>query len=234
MRSSTSSPSRVLPLARVPTPAARGILPPVDQRTSDAAELEQLRQDPENVGELFVHHRDRLRRMVLLRLDRRLQGRVDPSDVLQEAYLDARRRVGDYLEQPDFPPFLWLRYLTAQRLLAVHRHHLGAQMRDAARDRPLHGGPTPDATSLAGRLLGDLTSPSQAAIRTERQAQLAAILEGLEPLDREILALRHFEELSGPEAAAIIGISAPAARQRYVRALARLKDALDASPGLLP
>ena len=108
--------------------------------------------------------------MVRLRLDRRLQGRVDPSDVLQEAHLDVLRRAGEYAADPS-APFLWLRLLTGQRLMALHRHHLGAQMRDAGQEVSLHRGPLPQATSvsLAALLLGRLTSPTQAAHRAEVQ-----------------------------------------------------------------
>src|SRR5438270_13438470 len=104
-----------------------------------------------------------------LRLDRRLQGRVDPSDVLQEAFLDASRRIAEYARQQSVPLFLWLRFLTGQRLLMVHRRHLGTKMRDAAGEISLRGASMPEATtgSLAAQLLGELTSPSQAVLRSE-------------------------------------------------------------------
>src|SRR5947209_19681543 len=98
---------------------------------------------------LLARHRDRLRRMVALRLDRRLQGRVDPSDVIQEASLDAVRRLPEYRAGPAMPFFLWLRFLTGQRLMEAHRRHLGAQARDAARDVTLHHGALPETTTAA-------------------------------------------------------------------------------------
>ena len=184
---------------------------------------------------LFVRCRDRLRRMVRLRLDRRLLGRVDPSDVLQEAYLDVASRAGEYLANPTMPPFLWLRFLTAQKLMALHRRHLGAQLRDAGREISLHRGAFPQATSvsLAQQFLGRLTSASQAVIRAEMQARLQVLLNGMDPIDREILALRHFEDLTNAETAAVLGLQKSAASNRYIRALKRLKDLLDTFPGAL-
>src|SRR5579885_180788 len=123
--------------------------------------------DPTAAAELFAHHRDRLRRMVRLRLDRRLQGRLDPSDVLQEAFLDISRRAVDYATNPTLPAFLWLRLLTGQKLLELHRRHLGTQMRDAGQEVSLYRGALPQASSLslAAQLLGRLTTASQVAVR---------------------------------------------------------------------
>ncbi len=189
--------------------------------------------DPEAAGELFVACRDRLKRMVRLRLDRRLQGRLDASDVLQEAFLDVQKKAANLADKPDLPAYLWLRLVTAERLLVLHRHHLGAQMRDAAQEVSLRGGmPNASTHSLANLLLGRLTSPSQAAVRAERQLRLQAALDGMDPIDREILALRHFEDLSNSEAAAVLGLSKPAACNRYVRALKRLKEILASLPGV--
>jgi RNA polymerase sigma-70 factor (ECF subfamily) len=184
--------------------------------------------DPAAVGELFAACRERLKKMVRLRLDRRLQGRLDASDVLQEAFLDVQRKAADFAARADLPAYLWLRLVTAERLLALHRHHLGAQMRDAGQEVSLCPGGSPAASthSLANLLLGRLTSPTQAALRAERQLRLQEALNGMDPVDREILALRHFEELSNGEAAAVLGLSKTAASNRYIRALVRLKDLL--------
>jgi RNA polymerase sigma-70 factor (ECF subfamily) len=189
--------------------------------------------DVETLTALFLRHRERLRRMVRLRLDQRLLGRVDPSDVLQEAYLDIAHRAGEYLANPAMPPFLWLRFLTAQRLTALHRQHLGAQLRDAGREISLHRGAIPQATSvsLAHQLLGRLTSASQAAMRAELQTRIQVVLNGMDPIDREVLALRHFEDLSNAETAEVLGIQKSAASNRYIRALKRLKDLLATLPG---
>ena len=165
---------------------------------------------------------------IQLRLDRRLQGRVDLSDVLQETYFDVAKRAGDYVKSPAMPPFLWLRFLTIQRLMILHRKHLGADARDVGREVSLYTGPAPQATSvsLAAMLMGRLTSPTRAARRAEMQLRLQEALNSMDPTDREVLTLRHFEELSNSEVAEILGIKQTAASNRYVRALKRLKEIL--------
>jgi RNA polymerase sigma-70 factor (ECF subfamily) len=184
-------------------------------------------------AELFAAHRDRLRLMVSLRLDRRLQGRLDPSDVLQEAYLDVARRAPEYAANPTMPPYLWLRWLTGQRLIQLHRHHLGAQMRDAAQEVSLYRGALPQASSvsLAQQLMGRLTAPSVAAARAEMQVRVQEALNAMDAMDREVLTLRHFEMLTNEETAAVLGIRKSAASNRYVRALRRLKEVLGPLPG---
>ena len=196
---------------------------------SDAELVERAASgDPAAMGALFSRYRDRLRETVRLRLDRRLQGRVDPSDVLQETYLEASQRIYEYAAQQRMPFFLWLRFLTCQRLLMVHRRHLGAKMRAAGQELSIYPGSMPEApsASIAAQLLGQLTSPSQAAIRAELQLRLQQALNGMDELDREVLVLRHFEELTNTEAAEVLGISKQAASNRYVRALRRLKEIL--------
>jgi RNA polymerase sigma-70 factor, ECF subfamily len=182
--------------------------------------------DARAMGALFSRFRDRLRTMVRLRMDHRLQGRVDPSDVLQDAYLEAAQRIGDYAAKRPMPFFLWLRFLTAQRLLNVHRHHLATKMRDARGEILLHQRPAaPEATSisLAAHLLGQFTSPDDAAARAELQQKLQDALNGMDSTDREVLTLRHFEELSNKETAEVLGLTKTAASNRYVRALERLR-----------
>jgi RNA polymerase sigma-70 factor (ECF subfamily) len=191
--------------------------------------------DAEALGGLFERHRDRLRRMVQVRLDRRLQGRIDPSDVLQEAYLELARCLADYLRNPALPFFLWLRFLTGMKLQALHRHHLGTKARDAGREVSLHRGALPQASSvsLAHQLLGRHTTPSEAAVRAELQLRVQEALNGMEELDREVLSLRHFEQLSNAETAQALGIGETAASNRFVRALKRLKQALLSVPDLV-
>jgi RNA polymerase sigma-70 factor (ECF subfamily) len=195
-----------------------------------------LAGDPAAAAELFAAYRDRLKRMIRLRLDRRLQGRLDASDVLQEAFLDVQRKASHFAARPDMPTYLWLRLLTAERLLILHRHHLGTQMRNAAQEVSLchRGSPAASTHSLANLLLGRLTSPTQAAIRAERQARLQEALDGMDTLDREVLALRHFEELSNGEVSTVLGLSKTAASNRYIRALRRLKEILSTLPGIDP
>ena len=189
--------------------------------------------DTRAVAELFDRDRKRLRQMIRLRLDRRLQGRVDPSDVIQEAHIEVLRRAGEYVRAPAMPAFLWLRFLTGERLLHAHRRHLGAQMRDAGQEVSLHRGAFPQATSvsLAALLLGKLTSPTRAAQRAEMQLRLQDILNQMDPIDREVLTLRHFEELSNSEAAKVLGLEKTAASNRYIRALKRLRDVMATMPG---
>jgi RNA polymerase sigma-70 factor, ECF subfamily len=184
---------------------------------------------------LFDGYRERLRRMIRLRLDRRLSGRVDSSDVLQEAYLDMRKRIAEYARNPAAMPFhLWLRLVTGQRLTDIHRFHLGSQMRDAGQEVSLHRGPFPQANSvsLAAQLLGKMTSASKAAIRAEHKLIVQEALNAMDPIDREVLALRHFEHLSNDETAQVLGLSKSAASNRYIRALKRLKEILSSIPGL--
>ena len=194
-----------------------------------------LEGDEPALAALFDGSRDRLRKMIRLRLDRRLSGRVDTSDVLQDAYLDVRRRFAEYARDPSAMPFhLWLRLVAGQRLTDVHRHHLGAQMRDAGCEVSLHRGPFPQASSisLAAQLLGKMTSVSKAAIRAEHKLIVQEALNGMDPIDREVLALRHFEHLSNDETAQVLGLSKSAASNRYIRALRRLKGILSSIPGI--
>jgi RNA polymerase sigma-70 factor, ECF subfamily len=194
-----------------------------------------LSGDEPALAALFDGYRDRLRRMIRLRLDRRLSGRIDSSDVLQEAYLDVRKRLGEYARDPAAMPFhLWLRLVAGQRLTDVHRFHLGAQMRDAGQEVSLHRGPYPQASSisLAAQLLGKMTSASHAAIRAEHKLIVQEALNGMDPIDREVLALRHFEHLSNDETALVLALSKSAASNRYIRALKRLKEILSSIPGL--
>jgi RNA polymerase sigma-70 factor (ECF subfamily) len=188
--------------------------------------------DREALGALLERHRERLRRMVDVRLDTRLRARIDASDVIQEAYVEVVERLDEYLRDPQLPFFLWLRLVVGERLLRLHRHHLGARMRDAGREIALYRGGLPMASSaaLAAQLLGRHTSPTQAVLRAERILRLQEALNALDPLDREVLALRHFEELTAGEAARVLGIEEAAAK-RYFRALQRLKGVLAAMPG---
>jgi RNA polymerase sigma-70 factor (ECF subfamily) len=185
-------------------------------------------------GQFLTAHRDRLRRMVALRLDHRLRGRIDPSDVIQEAFVEATERRPEYVREPDpMPPFLWLRFLTLQRLQLVHRQQLGTKSRDAGREVSIHSGTSPAASSgaLAAQLLARDTRASEVAIRDERKRRLLGVLEGMNPIDREVLVLRHFEQLTNGECARVLGLSESAATNRYLRALKRLKDILCALPG---
>ncbi len=189
--------------------------------------------DAEGWRRLVEAHHPRLRRMVAIRLDPRLRGRVDPSDVLQETYLEAVRLLPGYLRQRPLPFFLWLRQLAGTRLAKAHRRHLGALRRDARREVPLAPGPVPGVSSaaLADHLVGPASRPSEVAVRGELRRRLADALDRMDPLDREVLTLRHFEQLTNGEAARALGLTDGAASKRYVRALERLRDLLGGSPG---
>ena len=173
---------------------------------------------PDALAVCFARYRDRLRAMVAYRLGTGLRGRLDPSDVLQDAYLDAAARLPEYAANPTLPPFLWLRFLTAQRLDQLFRAHLGAQRRAADREVPLAGDP-----------MCELTPPPAAAVRAETQARVLAALHRMGDDDRAILVLRHFEQLTTAEAAAELGLTEAAASKRYLRALLKLKDELGGS-----
>lgn len=189
--------------------------------------------DQEALGRLFSAHRDRLKRMIGLRLSRRLSGRIDDSDVLQEAYLEIARKLADYAREPKLPPFLWMRHLTALKLVEVHRRHLGSQIRDADREVTLHRGclPMADSASLAAQLLGTLSAPSQAAIRAETRLLVQEAINSMDPTDREIVALKHFEQLSLADIAQVLGLSKAGAGSRYLRAVKRLRAILESIPG---
>jgi RNA polymerase sigma-70 factor (ECF subfamily) len=190
-------------------------------------------EDQQQLGGLLAAHRERLVRIVALRLDPRVQGRVDPSDVIQDAYVEACQRIEEFHRQPAVPFFVWLRFLAVQKLGQIHRRELGTQARDASRDVSVERGLAADASSavLAAQLVGKLTGPGEAALRAERQLRLQEALDRMRNDDREVLALKHYEQLSNSEIAHVLGITESAACRRYVRALQRFKAELAAMPG---
>ena len=178
--------------------------------------------DPETLGDLLERYRPRLRRLVSLRLDPRLRRRVDSSDVLQEAFVDATRRFDAYRAAPKLPFYLWLRLLTAQKLTEFHRRHMGAHKRDVRLERA--GSEEASSVSLAQALASNSASPSQVALREERAEQLHGALERMKPIDREVLMLRHFERLSNEDCAHVLGLSSSGAKLRHLRAVRRLRE----------
>lgn len=186
-------------------------------------------RDAAAIGELFDRYRKRLLRFVDLRMHDHLRGRLDPSDVVQDACIEGARRLAEFFRLEQMPFYIWLRLITAQKLAHAHRHHLSVQARDATRDVPLAAWKLPDASSalLAAQLLGHSATPSQIASRAEQQRRLQAVLEALRPMDREIIVLRHFEQLSNQETAKLLGVSETTASTRHVRALERLKEILN-------
>ena len=172
--------------------------------------------------------------MVELRMDRRLQGRVDASDILQEAFVDLAEQLGSYSRDPKLPFFLWLRRITGQRLSKVHRAHLKTQKRNASLEVSIHQGGMPEASSffLASKLVGQFTSAGNRAVRAEVQLKLQEVLNDMDEGDREILALRHIEQLTNTEIASLLDITKSAATHRYYRALRRLRSTLEKIPGM--
>lgn len=178
--------------------------------------------------ELLEMHRDQLTRMVATRIDKRLAQRVDASDVVQEATIEAARRLPEYLADPSMDFYLWLRWIARDQLIDMHRQHLESQKRDAGREvsiDAIHADHS--AAALAGVLAGDLTSPSGAMQKTQEQAAVREAIQQLDPADREILVLRHYEQLSTRQAAEVIGMSKSGAGKRHVTALRKLKEVLN-------
>jgi len=187
--------------------------------------------DREAMEELMAAHRLRLRQMVAVRLDGRMASRIDASDVVQESLMEATRRLPEYLEQPEVPFFVWLRQLAWQRLAQLYRFHFKAQRRSV--EREVAEIPVSDESMLlfADRLAASGMAPSRHLRRRETQEQVRVALARLAPVDQEVLVLRHFEQLSTKEIAAVLKISEPAVRHRQRRALERLTRELRSSSG---
>lgn len=177
---------------------------------------------------LLERNRERLRRMVRLRINHRLRGRLDESDVLQESFLEITKRLPQYLEEPKLPFYLWVRHMAGLKLAEAHRRHFHTKARSIEREFSLdaNGFPSADSASLAGELAGRLSTPSQAAVKAELRAQVQQALEKLDPIDREVLGLKHFEQLSTSEIATVLGLSKAGAGSRYLRAIKRLRQLL--------
>lgn len=189
---------------------------------------ERLQVSPEAVlAEEFTKHHARFRRLVAFRLDPMAATRVDPDDVLQEAWLAAAQRIPSFFSTEGMTFFVWLRLIVLQTIVDVHRRHLGAKMRDAFREVSIENDYSRDTShAIARQLLGGFTSPSEALMKAETARKLEESIESMEPIDREILALRHFEELTNNEVSQVLGIQVKAASIRYIRALKRLKESL--------
>lgn len=182
-------------------------------------------------GTLLQRHRKRLRRLVAMRMDPRLSARLDPSDLVQEVLIEADRRLDDYLREPPLPFYPWLRQLARDRLADAYRRHVRAARRNVTREEanPL-GLPGSSAAALVERLLASGVGPSEAARRQETKERVRAALARLSEQDREVLALRHLEQLSAREVAAILGLSEAAVKSRALRAMQRLRELLGDEP----
>jgi RNA polymerase sigma-70 factor (ECF subfamily) len=195
--------------------------PDTEQLLRDAAQGDQAA-----VGQLLERHRPRLRHMIALRLDRRLQGRLDPSDVLQETLAEAARRLAEYARLPPLPFYPWLRQLAWQRLVQLQRRHVRAGKRSVRREQAGLPLSEESALALADRLVSRGSSPSARLRRGEQSRRVQAILGQLAEDDREILVLRYLEHLSTQELAAILGLTPAGVKTRQLRALRRLRDLL--------
>lgn len=186
------------------------------------------RGDPEAGHLLLEGHRDRLRRMVAARMDRRIAARLDPSDVVQEALAEAHGELGGYLRDRPLPFYPWLRRFAWERLMKLHRFHLLSQRRSVSREE-MAGPALPDESvlRLADRLLATGTSPSRQMHRDEQASRVRAALAELAPNDREILVMRHLEQMETDEIASALGLGAGALRVRLLRALRRLRPLLE-------
>jgi RNA polymerase sigma-70 factor, ECF subfamily len=189
-------------------------------------------------GALLARHQDRLQCVAEFRLDRRLRGRIDAADVVQDAFAAATARHAEFFAQTTQPLFLWLRWMVSNTLLDLHRHHLGARMRDARREaasglpeRAGDGGDDNTRAALVAQLTAGATGPATAAGRAEVKARLDEALGRMDAIDREVVALRHYEQLTNAETALVLGIQERAAAKRYLRALERLREILSDMPG---
>ena len=183
--------------------------------------------------ELFETFRSRLRMLVELRMDRRVRARVDASDVIQEAFAEAARRFPEYELDRKMSPYVWLRFLTMQQLTAAHRRHLGVKARTATLEQQLDvGGETSlESGAIAVCLTGGESTPSVKVSRAEEIQRMTAALDQMEPLDREVLALRHFEQLEHAEIGELLNLSAAAVSSRYRRALTKIGLAMNNDHG---
>ena len=202
----------------------------IDERTIEDLLERAGRRDGSAIGRLLQFHRQRLRRMVVARLDPRLAARIDPSDVVQEVLLDAQCRLPEYIRDRPVPFFVWLRDIARDRLVWFTRRHT-AKKRDAYRERLLSGTPSgASAQTLVDRLVDTGTSPSGLVIREEEKAIVLALLGRLQAADRRVLELRYLDGLPIATIASVLEISLSAAQMRHFRALERLRERLD-EPG---
>ena len=189
------------------------------------------RGDPDARGALLQRHRQRLRRMVDVRMDRRLAARLDPSDLVQQTLADADRRLDDYLRSRPLPFYPWLRQLAWDQLVAMHRKHLYARRRSRRREEDVAPALSDESVAeLASCLVDDTADPLKKLVRAELQDRVRAAIDKLPEAYREILVMRHLEQLSTAETAAVLAIGSSAAKMRHLRALERLRELLE-DPG---
>ncbi len=213
--------------SNAPSPPDRFPMWPESDKTHELLDGAR-RGSAEAVNRLWERHRESLRRMVDMRMDRALERRVDASDVVQDVLIEANRRLNDYLQNPALPFHLWLRQLAKDRIIDLHRRHRVAAKRSLDREQPLAAQVRLDQSSmdLAAQLCGREMTPAEAATWHELERRFQAAVEQLDDLDREVILMRHFEQLTNSEVAAALALSEPAASMRYLRAMRRLRALL--------
>ncbi len=197
--------------------------------TDDNSEQELKNGNTSRFAELFTFHQPRIWQIVHFRLNDQIRGRVDPDDVVQDIYVAANQRLKHFIEGDFNSLFLWLRLVAYQTLSDIHRTHMGTESRSVMRESGSRGIAESESTwhCLSQRFIAHLTTPSQVAMKSELIGRVREALESLSEIDREVVALRHFEELTNQEVAAELGITPKAASIRYMRALERLRGILD-------
>jgi len=188
--------------------------------------------DPDAINRLMDRHRDALRRLIQMRLDKRIQRRVDVSDIVQDVLIEANRRLTRYLDDPKMPFHLWLRHMARDRIIDAHRRHRASAKRSIDREQPLTAPSSPDRSSmeLAAQICDRELTPAAEATMRELARRFEAAIEELDERDREVVMMRHFEHLTNQEVATALGLSEPAASMRYLRALRRLRAMLAETP----
>ena len=184
--------------------------------------------DPSAVNRLLDRHREAVRRMVQMRLDQAVARRVDASDVVQDVLLEASQRLSDYIRSPSMPFHLWLRQLAKDRIIDMHRRHRAAQRRSVDREQNISSFASDDqsAADLTALLRDAELTPAASALRKEMEERFVLALDQLDESEREIVIMRHFEHLGNGEVAEALGLSAPAAGMRYMRAIRKLRELL--------
>jgi RNA polymerase sigma-70 factor (ECF subfamily) len=190
------------------------------------------RGDRVAVNRLLERHRAALRKLIQMRLDRQIARRVDASDVVQDVLLEANTRLQDYLAEPRLPFHLWLRQLAQDRMIDMYRRHRGAQRRSLDREQSLAAPQFFDQSGidLMGQLADHELTPAAASIRKELEARFVVAIDQLNEEEREIILMRHFEQLSNSEAADALGLTEAAAGMRHLRALRKLRGILGDRP----
>ena len=185
---------------------------------------------PADLEPLMTANRERLKRMVRLRLDQRLQARVDASDVVQEAFVEATQRKDEFCRDQNCPGFVWLRFITLQKVAQLHRTHLGVQARAVGKEkRYVENDLSASSVVMAQQMAASEHGPLSSLALSEQKEKLMTALEAMKERDREIIALRHFEMLSNLEVATVLEVKEDTAYRRYVRALSRLRELLHAA-----